>query len=222
MRPYTILSCAMSLDARIDDASDRRLILSNEADLDRVDALRADCDAILVGAGTIRADNPRLRVRSAARVEARLARGCPAQPLRVTVTATGLAPDHQFFYGEGDRLVYAPTPALSSVRRRLAGAAAVANGGNPLDLGRVLDDLGDRGVTRLLVEGGTTVHTQFLSLGLADELQLVVSPMLIGDRDAPAFFDPGAPPTAIGRDLTLEGVRQIGDVVLLRYRLTEV
>ena len=66
-RPYTLLSCAMSLDGYLDDASDRRLILSNEADFDRVDEVRAGCDAILVGAATVRNDNPRLVVAERAR-----------------------------------------------------------------------------------------------------------------------------------------------------------
>ena len=63
-RPYTLLSCGMSIDGYIDTASDERLMLSNEADLDRVDAVRADSDAILVGAATLRNDNPRLLVRA--------------------------------------------------------------------------------------------------------------------------------------------------------------
>ena len=62
--PYILLSCGMSLDGYLDDATSRRLVLSNAADLDRVDAVRAGCDAVLVGAGTVRADNPRLLVRS--------------------------------------------------------------------------------------------------------------------------------------------------------------
>ena len=59
-RPYTLLSCGMSLDGYLDDATDQRLLLSNEADFDRVDEVRAGCDAILVGAATVRNDNPRL------------------------------------------------------------------------------------------------------------------------------------------------------------------
>ena len=62
-RPYTLLSCGVSLDGYLDSADDERLILSNDADLDRVDGVRAGCDAILVGATTVRNDNPRLLVR---------------------------------------------------------------------------------------------------------------------------------------------------------------
>ncbi len=67
----------MSADGYIDDAGPERLRLSSAADFDRVDAVRAGCDAILVGAGTVRADDPKLLVRSTARREHRTARGCP-------------------------------------------------------------------------------------------------------------------------------------------------
>ena len=67
-RPYTLLSCGISIDGYLDRGTGDRLVLSNEADLDRVDDVRACCDAILVGAATIRQDNPRLLVRKPARV----------------------------------------------------------------------------------------------------------------------------------------------------------
>ena len=85
-RPYTLLSCGMSIDGYLDSASPGRLKLSNAADFDRVDAERAACDAILVGAATIRSDNPRLLVRSPQRRADRVARGCPPSPTKVTVT----------------------------------------------------------------------------------------------------------------------------------------
>ena len=70
-RPYTLLSCGMSIDGYLGSARPRRLELSNDADFDRVDAVRASCDAILVGAATVRTDNPRLLVRSKTRREDR-------------------------------------------------------------------------------------------------------------------------------------------------------
>ena len=88
----------MSVDGYLDDATHQRLILSSDADLDRVDEVRANADAILVGATTIRRDNPWLRVRSAARREARQARGELADPVRVTITRSGnLDPAARFF-----------------------------------------------------------------------------------------------------------------------------
>src|SRR5258708_22350486 len=92
-RPYVLLSAATSVDGCLDDATDTRLILSNEADLDRVDEVRAGSDAIMVGAGPIRRDNPALLVRSQARRDERGGRGLPASPGRVTLTRTrGIRP----------------------------------------------------------------------------------------------------------------------------------
>src|SRR6516164_6886192 len=113
-RPYTLVSCAVSADGCLDDASGDRLILSGPEDLDEVDELRSAADAILVGAGTIRADNPRLLVRDDSRVAAREAEGRPPHPLRVTVTATGdLDPAARFFAGPLPPLVYAASAAAA-------------------------------------------------------------------------------------------------------------
>ena len=88
-RPYVLLSCAISADGYLDDARPQRLILSGPADLDRVDDVRAGCDAILVGAGTVRRDDPRLLIRDPRRRARRAARGLPEHPARVTLTGTG-------------------------------------------------------------------------------------------------------------------------------------
>src|SRR3712207_5804299 len=84
-RPYTLLSCCVSLDGYLGDHTPR-LPLSNQADFDRVDEVRASCDAIMVGAVTVRTDNPRLLVRSKARRDERTARGLAPSPLKVTVS----------------------------------------------------------------------------------------------------------------------------------------
>ena len=222
-RPYTLLSCGMSIDGYVDDAAEDRLLLSNDADFDRVDAVRAGCDAILVGAATIRQDNPRLLVRSEERRRARVARGERPSPVKVTVTGSGeLDPNAEFFAaGDGDKLVYCGTTALRTARERLGAVSTVVDGGDPVDLGLVATDLYERGIRRLMVEGGETVHTQFLTAGLADELQLVVAPFFVGDSRAPRFVGDGAFPWGPGRRAELAEVRQIGDVALLRYKLSD-
>jgi 5-amino-6-(5-phosphoribosylamino)uracil reductase len=213
----------MSLDGYLDDAGPERLLLSNEADFDRVDEVRAWCDAILVGATTIRSDDPRLLVRSAERCAARVARGSAPTPLKVTVTGRGdLDPGAKFFtVGDVEKLVYCATPALAEARERLGAVATVVDGGDPVDVALVGADLARRGVRRLMVEGGGTMHTQFLTSGLVDELQLVVAPFFVGDSRAPRFVGDGDFPFGPGRRATLAEVRQIGDVVLLRYALSE-
>ncbi|MDP9221706.1 MAG: dihydrofolate reductase family protein [Actinomycetota bacterium] len=222
-RPYTLLSCSMSLDGYLDSSTVQRLALSNDADFDRVDAVRARCDAILVGANTIRKDDPRLLVRSAARRADRLARGLTQSPTKVTVTRSGrLDVDAQFFVtGDGDKLVYCPISAAPELRQRLGSRATVVETGPDVDLERVGEDLSARGVNRLMVEGGGTINTQFLTAGLADELDLVVAPFFVGDPLAQRFVDEGRFPWSAQRRATLAEVRQIGDVVLLRYALSD-
>ncbi|MGC4812808.1 RibD family protein [Micromonospora sp. DT228] len=222
-RPYVLLSCATSIDGYIDDASDKRLLLSNDDDLDRVDAVRASCDAILVGAGTVRRDDPRLLVRSASRRADRVACGRPASPTKVTLTARGdLDPTARFFTaGDPTRLVYCATSVLEKTEERIGRLATVVDAGEPVDPAWLLTDLYARGVRRLMVEGGGTVHAQFLAAGLADELHLVVAPFFVGDGRAPRFVGEGRFPWHPGRRARLAEARQIGDVVLLRYALSD-
>ncbi|MCW2762188.1 MAG: deaminase [Marmoricola sp.] len=221
-RPYTLLSCGMSIDGYLDNAGENRLLLSNEADLDRVDAVRAGCDAILVGAATVRNDNPRLLVRARARQEERVARGLCPSPMKVTVTRGGQLDACADFFRTGDteKLVYCASPAVRETRDRLGSVATVVDGGEPVDLARMSEDLSGRGVRRLMVEGGGTLHTQFLVADLADELHLVVAPFFVGDSRARRFVGDGRFPWNPDRHATLADVRRIDDVVLLRYALS--
>ncbi|WP_200258216.1 dihydrofolate reductase family protein [Streptomyces sp. HSG2] len=213
--PYVLLSAAVSLDGFLDDTSPDRLVLSGPDDFDRVDEVRAWSDAILVGAGTIRADNPRLLVGSARRRAARVAEGRPEFPLKVTVSATGeLDPAAAFWRTGGERLLL--TTDRGAARARALGVAAdVVALGAEVDWPAALRHLREaRGVRRLMVEGGGVVHTRLLSEGLVDELHLVFAPVLVGDPDAPRLFGPAA--YQRGRLRLLES-RTIGDVVLARY-----
>ncbi|AEH08874.1 MULTISPECIES: RibD family protein [Protofrankia] len=220
-RPYVLLSVAMSVDGYIDDAGDRRLLLSNDADFDRVDEVRAGVDAILVGANTIRRDNPRLLVRSAARREERVACGLPESPVKVTLTGLGdLDRGARFFTtGQVEKIVYAACPAADRARERLAGVASVVDAGDPIDLNVVLADLAARGIHRLMVEGGSAIHTRFLTAGLVDEIHLVIAPFFVGDPTAPRFVGDGVFPRHAGHRMELAEARPLGDVVLLRYLL---
>jgi riboflavin biosynthesis pyrimidine reductase/pyrimidine deaminase RibD-like protein len=192
---YILLSCAISLDGYLDDDSAERLVLSNAADLDRVDAVRAGVDAILVGANTIRRDNPRLSVRSPARRAAREQAGKPVTPLKV-ILSSGDVPADAAFRADGDALVTSgPLPS-------------------------VVSDLEARGVERLMVEGGGRVLTEFLTAGLADELQLVIAPFFVGDSAAPRFVHDGQFPWTSHTRATLASVEPIGNVVLHRYLLS--
>jgi 5-amino-6-(5-phosphoribosylamino)uracil reductase len=212
----------MSLDGYLDSASDKRLLLSNDADFDRVDAVRAGCDAILVGAATVRKDNPRLLVRTRARLDQRTARGLRPTPVKVTVTRRAqLDPGANFFLtGDAEKLVYCASAAVAEARARLGPVATVVDGGQPVEMRRLSEDLYARGVRRLMVEGGGNVHTQFLTGDLADELHLVVAPFFVGDSRARRFVEDGRFPWNPDHHAALAEVRRIGDVVLLRYALS--
>lgn len=222
MRPYVLLSVATSIDGYIDDLGSDRLLLSNEADFDRVDSVRADSDAILIGAGTLRADNPRLLVNSPVRRTERVAAGKPEYPLKVTVTGTGkLSADAKFWHHGGQKLVYTTDAAEPLLRNELGDLADVHSLGPAIDFPALLDDLGRRGIERLMVEGGGSIHTALLSQGLADELQMVVAPLLVGEAGAPRFLSPERFPGGPRARLTLAESRQIGDVTLMRFLLKQ-
>jgi 5-amino-6-(5-phosphoribosylamino)uracil reductase len=215
----------MSIDGYLDSAGAARLQLSNAADFERVDGERARCDAILVGATTVRNDNPRLLIRSPARRAEREARGLPASPVKVTLTRRADLPASAAFFttGSSPKIVYCPASAARRARRRLGTVATVVDTGpgDDVDVAGIAEDLSARGVDRLMVEGGGTVLTQFLTAGLADELQLVVAPLFVGDSRAPRLVGDGTFPWTADRRAPLAGVRRIGDVVLLRYALSE-
>ena len=195
-----LLSCATSADGYLDDASPRRLILSGPADLDRVDEMRAGCDAIAVGAQTVRQDNPRLLIRDPRRSARRAARGLPAHPARVTLTGTGdLDPEARFFAPGALRLVYCATPALGRARSRIGDSAVLIDAGDPLSLDFMLSDLAERSVLRLMVEGGAQLLGAFLAGGLADELNLAVAPFFVAAPAAPRLSLPLSLPPGLPR-----------------------
>jgi 5-amino-6-(5-phosphoribosylamino)uracil reductase len=212
----------MSLDGFIDGASERRLLLSNDLDFDRVDQVRTQVDAILVGATTVRNDNPRLLVRDPGRRRRRLERGLSEHPLKVTVTERGLLDaSSRFFADDGaDKLVVANTRVVGTLHRRLGHLTEVRDGGDPVRMRGVTEHLHERGVDRLMVEGGGAVHTQFLAEDLVDELQLVVAPFFVGEPGARRFVGEGPFPFHPGRRARLAETHQLGDVVLLRYALS--
>ncbi len=234
-RPYVLLSAAMSADGYIDDASRRRLVLSGPQDLDRVDEERARSDAIMVGAQTVRSDNPRLLVRSAQRRERRQALGLSASPVKVTITASGdLDPAAAFFADDGtSKLVYAAAEAAPDLGSRLGGRAELIGVPGRVGLAWVLADLGERGIGRLMIEGGARLLGQALADGLADELQLAIAPVFVADPAAPRLLAGAAPLGAVmlgaaGPDaartarMVLAGTSQAGDVAVLRYLLARL
>ncbi|MER7577490.1 dihydrofolate reductase family protein [Streptomyces sp. NPDC126514] len=217
-RPYVLLSAAISVDGYLDDATPERLRLSNAADFDRVDQVRAESDAILIGATTMRKDNPRLLVNSEDRRAKRIADGKPAYPLKVTVTKSGDLDASLNFWHHGDqKLVLTVDSAVEKVRTTLNGLADVVSVGPEFDWGLALDELGRRGVGRLMVEGGGTIHTQLMAADLADEVHLAIAPLLVGQPEAARFLSAADYPGGTTARMKVLEVRSIDDVVFVRY-----
>ncbi|WP_036508482.1 RibD family protein [Nocardia aobensis] len=223
-RTHVLLSVATSVDGYLDDTSPQRLMLSNEADFDRVDQLRAESDAILVGAETIRRDNPRLTVKSEARKAIRLAAGKLATPRKITVSTSGdLDPEAKFWHHGVDEkpIIYTTVAGAEKLAVRLSDLAEIVPLGQTVDFAALVNDLSVRGIGQLMVEGGGHIHTAFLAAGLADELLMAIGPTLVGESSAPRFLRPAEYPGGPTRRMRLVDVTQIGDVAVLRYHPKE-
>ena len=175
-RPYVILKAGASLDGRIEtSAQESKWITSPEAR--RVSrGMRGEVDAILAGVGTVLADDPRLTA------------GAGRHPLRVILDSRLRASaDAKVFRGPGRALVATAAPGGSAAHADCLRLPRAKKGG--IDLRALLKELARRGVSSLLVEGGSAVHTSFLEAGLVDEVHLFLAPCLIGGRKARSFFE---------------------------------
>jgi 2,5-diamino-6-(ribosylamino)-4(3H)-pyrimidinone 5'-phosphate reductase len=226
-RPFTCLNLAISIDGRITTA-DRDLVgFGGPEDRDRMDQLRAAADAILIGAGTLRAEDPSLKVAEPARIAARRAAGRSAQPIAIVVSRAleGLASDAAFFADrEQARWVFtgaaAPAARIAALARHAQVERAPGLPSGDLDLAAVLQAVQRRGVRRLLVEGGGELNVRLLAAGLIDEIHLTLCPLVIGGVSAPGAF--GGAGFAAGRVAGLELAEvQPGQAgrLFLRYRV---
>ena len=177
------VSTAVSADGCLDDRSEKRLILSTPEDWAEVHRLRARCDAILVGAETIRRDDPTLSVRDEALQRERVARGLPPDPVKVTLTSSCcLSPDARFFtQGAQEKIVFtscADAGPLSRVATIIPAARITA--------ARIVTELEKRGIHSLLVEGGAMTLRMFFDEKMVDTFRLAVNPKVrVDDLLAP-------------------------------------
>lgn len=183
------MNVAATADGKIDTVERRGAAISSPRDRERVDRLRAEVDAVMVGGQTLVGDDPKLLVKSADRQAARVARGLPANPAKVGVASRlDLAPDARFLTAGPARIILfttTQTPPDQIARLRDQGAEVYVLGESRVDLPAALRTLRERGIARLLVEGGSTLNFELLRLGLVDELQMYVAPLIFGGAGAP-------------------------------------
>ena len=195
-RPYVLVNMAVTADGKIDTVARQGARISGTADTARVDRLRADADAVMVGGRTLLSEDPRLTVRDQALREERERDGRPAQPTKVGVVSyigrpgenETLPPDSRFLNDSGGRIVILTstrTETAAIERLKEQGAEIVVRGDEQVDLAAALSALTELGIERLMVEGGSTLVAALLEAGLVDELQLAVAPLLFGGDTAP-------------------------------------
>ncbi|NQE04954.1 2,5-diamino-6-ribosylamino-4(3H)-pyrimidinone 5'-phosphate reductase [ANME-1 cluster archaeon GoMg1] len=222
-RPFVFINAAMSADGKISTVERRQTTISGREDFERVDSLKAGSDAIMIGIGTVSADNPSLTVKSEKRREERRKVGKDENPLRIVVDSKAKTPvDAEILNkGKGKRLIAVSERAIVEDREGLGEKAEVLICGNgEVDLKKLLFLLGLRGVSRLMVEGGATLNWSLISQGLVDEIYTYVGNLIIGGENAPTLVD-GAGFVVEGEMVKLEllSAEPMDEGVLLRWRV---
>jgi 2,5-diamino-6-(ribosylamino)-4(3H)-pyrimidinone 5'-phosphate reductase len=191
-RPFVYINMAMSADGKITSATREYPKFTSAHDKKTMDRLRAEADAVLVGAGTLRADDPPLHVRDDEMREYRRSLGKPEDLARVAVTASlDLDPGLRFFRSSREAKIVATVEEAPEDRaRRLADVAEIWRvGPGRVDLPELLARLRVAGVERLLVEGGGGLNWDLVEQDLVDELYVTLAPCLLGGRDAPTLLE---------------------------------
>ena len=221
-RPFVYVNMAMTVDGKITSASREYPAFTSGQDKKSMDRLRAEADAILVGAGTVRADDPPMSVRDPEMLDYRRSLGKPDDIRTVVVSSSlDLDPGSRFFSSSGsDRIIATVEDAPEDRAHSLAGLAEIWKlGRGRVDLVGLLSKLRERGVERLLVEGGGELNWAFIVSGLVDELYVTVAAVLLGGRNAPTLLEGDGYAMDARVRLKLLSVDRHGDELYCRYEV---
>ena len=223
MRPYVIVNIAMSADGKISTRERRQVRISGAQDFARVDRLKAGCDAVMVGIGTVLADDPSLTVKSEECREYRRKQGWDDHPVRIVVDSAGsIPPDASILQkGEGKRVVAvskrADATKISLLEKK---ATVIVAGDDKVDLCALMNELGAMGIHRVMVEGGGTLIAGLIEAGLVNEIYTFIGNIIIGGKDAPTFTDgEGFFQESVFPRLTLLEARRIERGILLHWKV---
>jgi 2,5-diamino-6-(ribosylamino)-4(3H)-pyrimidinone 5'-phosphate reductase len=223
MRPYVLVNCAMSADGKLSTVERRQVKISGKNDFLRVDRIKAESDAIMVGIGTVLADNPSLTVKSDELKETRRAGGRDENPVRIVVDSSARIPPNAdiLHKGRGQRIIAVSARAPPEKVRELEFVADIIRAGEQeVDLGVLMERLHAKGIRTLMVEGGGTLIGSLFAEGLVDEFCTFVGNRVIGGRDAPTPAD-GAGFIAEEEfpRLTLTSAEPLDEGILLRWKV---
>jgi 2,5-diamino-6-(ribosylamino)-4(3H)-pyrimidinone 5'-phosphate reductase len=214
-RPYIIINAAMSLDGKTALPTGKQIRLSCDEDMERVHHLRHQCDAVLVGIGTVLADDPKLTVKQDYIAQ-------PSQPLRVVLDSKGRTPPYAQVVNESAPTVIftGPQSSLTLPNKEVDIVQVPMQKENHLSIEAILSELHQRGVRKLLVEGGGTVLWSFITSGYVDDIFIYVAPVFIGGAQTPTLLrGPGIEGEEKIIQLELQRFEQVGPGLLLNYML---
>jgi 2,5-diamino-6-(ribosylamino)-4(3H)-pyrimidinone 5'-phosphate reductase len=190
-RPFVFINVAMTADGKIDTVARAGAAISSQRDKERVDKLRSEADAVLVGGRTLLDEDPKLTVKSRVLRAERIARGLTPNPIKVGVVSKAELKTHSNFLHDGDAHVVIFTTQRTSMEEleslRSQSVEVFVHEGERVDLQEMLHTLSEMGIERLMVEGGATLNFELIKLGLVDELSAFVAPMIFGGETAPTL-----------------------------------
>ncbi|WP_435125140.1 2,5-diamino-6-(ribosylamino)-4(3H)-pyrimidinone 5'-phosphate reductase [Halobaculum sp. D14] len=219
---YVHVNAAVSVDGKLSSRRREQVRISGDADFDRVDRIRAAADAVMVGVGTVLADDPHLTLDEDDRRVQRLRTGRSGNPARVVVDSAARTPtDARILDDEATTYVVTTGDADPDAVDALEAAGATViptptDSDGRVDVRAALDALEDEGVDRLMVEGGGELIFSLFAADAVDELTVFVGSLLVGGRDAPTLAD-GDGFVDDFPALTLTDVDRVDDGVLLSY-----
>ena len=222
-RPFVFVNLAMSADGKLSTRERRQVRISGRTDFLRVDVIKAESDAIMVGIGTVLADDPSLTVKSPELKSRRVKAGKEENPTRIVVDSMARLPvDADILHkGSGMRIVAVSreAPADKLVQLRPFAKIIVA-GENRVDLPELFEQLCKMGIGSLMVEGGGQLIWSLFEKGLVDELYTYIGNIVIGGRDAPTPADgSGFVSEKDFPGLELIDMDKIDDGALLRWKV---
>ncbi len=206
-----ILSVAISADGYIDSAGAERLRLSSKEDFYAVHVLRSECDAILVGAGTLRKDNPSLVTKHDELLKKRRENGLSDDPVKIVMSRSGDLPfDSKFFIrGDCEKWIFS---CADIDKNKFGDNVRIFSSGDIAENLRVMES---EGIGVLLVEGGSEILTQFLQGGFVSHLRLAVAPFFVGG--GVRFVGGGVFPNDVMNRMRLVDVCRFGDMAVMDY-----
>ena len=206
MRPFIHVNCAMSADGKIAGSDRKQVRISSEEDKQRVKNLRRQYDAILVGVGTVLADDPHLTVKGLSYDE---------NPIRIVLDRHGRTPEEALVVNDS-----APTIIITDdYCKKTWKNADVIRCGDPFDLNIAMERLAEAGIENILVEGGGETISSFFRNGMVDRYTVFIGSMIIGGRNSPTPADGDGWIREGGLRLELKNTEVLGDGVLLTYNV---